>query len=69
MIKEFVLGFLLLPLSRDKGTAGQGNIFVLGQRDNGTSRPLETLAKIPNYLISIVTWVVGAVRVCCAIFF
>ena len=37
--EEFVPGFLLLPLSRDKGTAGQGNIFVPGQRDNGTSRP------------------------------
>ena len=36
MIKEFVPGFLLLPLSRDKGTAGQGNIFVPGH-------PLETL--------------------------
>ena len=38
-IEEFVLGFLLLSLSRDKGTKGQGNIFVPGQRDNGTSRP------------------------------
>ena len=28
--EEFVPGQLLLPLSRDKGTAGQGNIFVLG---------------------------------------
>ena len=37
--EEFVPGFLLLPLS--PGTAGQGNIFDLGQRDNGTSRPLE----------------------------
>ena len=36
-------GFSLLSLSRDKGTLGQGNIFVPGQRDNGTSRPLETL--------------------------
>jgi hypothetical protein len=32
-----------LFLSRDKGTAGQGNFFVPGQRDNRTSRPLETL--------------------------
>ena len=34
-------------LSRDKGTTGQGNFFVPGQRDNrtsrGTSRPSETL--------------------------
>ena len=29
-------------LSRDKGTAGRENFFVPGQRDNGTSRPLET---------------------------
>ena len=41
--EKFVPGFLLLPLSRDKGTAGQGNIFVPGQRNNGTSHPLETL--------------------------
>jgi hypothetical protein len=41
--EEFVPGFLLLPLSRDKGTTGQENFFVLGQRDNGTSRPVETL--------------------------
>ena len=27
-IREFVPGFLLLPLSQNKGTAGQGNIFV-----------------------------------------
>ena len=46
MIKEFVPGFLLLPLSRDKGTAGQGNIFVPGQRDNETSRPVETLVSM-----------------------
>ena len=37
---------LLLPLSRDKGTPGQENFFVPGQRDNGTSRPVETLAEI-----------------------
>jgi hypothetical protein len=37
--EDFVPGFLLLSLSRDKGTSGQGNIFVPGQRDNGTSRP------------------------------
>ena len=43
--EEFAGGFLLLPLSRDKGTAGQRNIFVPGKRDNGTSRPLETLMK------------------------
>ena len=41
--EEFVPGFLLLPFSRNKGTAGQGNVFVPGQRDNRTSRPLETL--------------------------
>ena len=35
-IEEFFPRFLLLPLSRDKGTTGQRNIFVLG-------RPLETL--------------------------
>jgi hypothetical protein len=29
--EEFVPGFLLLPLSWDKGTAGQGNIFVPGR--------------------------------------
>ena len=29
---EFVPGFLLLPLSRDKGAAGQGNIFVPGHK-------------------------------------
>ena len=34
-----------LFLSRDKGTAGQGNFFVLGQRDNETSRPVETLTR------------------------
>ena len=32
--EEVVPGFLLLPLSRDKGTAGQGNIFAPGQKDN-----------------------------------
>ena len=37
--EEIVPGFLLLPLSRDKGTLGQENFFVPGQRDNGTSRP------------------------------
>ena len=41
--EEFVPGHLLLPLSRDKGTPGQEFFFVPGQRDNGTSRPLETL--------------------------
>ena len=46
--EEFVPGLLLLPLSRDKGTMGQGNIFVPGQKDNRTSRPLETLIwKVP----------------------
>ena len=44
--EDFVPGFLLLSLSRDKGTSGEGNIFVPGQRDNGTSRPLETLVSI-----------------------
>jgi hypothetical protein len=39
----FVPGHLLLPLSRDKGTPGQENFIVPGQRDNGTSRPVETL--------------------------
>ena len=43
-IEEFVPGFLLLPLSRDKGTPGQEYFFVPGQRDNRTSRPVETLA-------------------------
>ena len=32
-----------VPLSRDKGTPGQENFFVPGQRDNGMSRPLEML--------------------------
>ena len=41
--EEFVPGHLLLPLSRDKGTPGQEFFFVPGQRDNGTSRPVETL--------------------------
>ena len=41
--EEFVPGFLLLPMSRDKGTPGQEFFFVPGQRDNGTSRPVETL--------------------------
>ena len=35
----FVPGHLLMPLSRDKGTPGQEFFFVLGQRDNRTSRP------------------------------
>ena len=39
----FVSGHLLLPLYRDKGTPGQEFFFVPGQRDNGTSRPVETL--------------------------
>ena len=34
-----VSGHLLLPLSRDKGTPGQENLFVPGQRDNGMSLP------------------------------
>ena len=38
-IEEFVSGSLLLPLSRDKGTVGQGIIFVPRKRQNGTSRP------------------------------
>ena len=29
--EEFVPGFLLLPLFRDKGTPGQENFFVLGR--------------------------------------
>ena len=33
------MGHLLKPLSWDKGTPGQENFFVPGQRDNGTSRP------------------------------
>ena len=55
--REVCPGIFLLPLSRDKGTAGQGksfcsmkkgraeqgHFFVPGQRCNGTSRPLETL--------------------------
>ena len=41
--KHTSAGFLLLPSSRDKGTPGQENFFVSGQRDNGTSRPVETL--------------------------
>ena len=48
--ENLVLGFLLLLLSRDKGTAGQGNFFVPGQRDNGTSRPLETLDLSYNFV-------------------
>ena len=47
--EDFVPGFLLLSLSRDKGTSGQGNIFVPGQRDNRTSRPLETLITMWSY--------------------
>ncbi len=43
--EEFVPGFLLLPLSRDKGTPGQENFFLPGQRDNRTSRPVETLVR------------------------
>ena len=31
--EEFVPGFLLLPLSRDKETPGQEHFFVPGQRD------------------------------------
>ena len=31
--EEFVPGFLLLPMSRDKGTTVQENIFVPGQWD------------------------------------
>ena len=41
----FVPGHLLLPLSRDKGTPRQEIVFVPGQRDNGASRPVETLNK------------------------
>ena len=41
--EEFLPRFLLLPLPRDKGTAGQGYIFFPGQRDNGMTRSLETL--------------------------
>ena len=37
-IEEFVPGQEQEPLSRDKGTPGQENFFVPGQRDNGTSR-------------------------------
>ena len=36
--EEFVPGYLLLPLSRDKGTAGQAKLFcpgTKGQRDRG----------------------------------
>ena len=39
--EEFVPGFFLLPLSRDKGTTGQGHIFVLGQRDKLKILPLD----------------------------
>jgi hypothetical protein len=49
--EEFVPGFLLLPLSRDKGTPGQENFFVPGQRDNGTSRPVETLVQINSHIL------------------
>ena len=38
-------GILLLPSSRDNGTPGQENFFVSGQKDNGTSRPVETLKR------------------------
>ena len=37
----FVLGHLLLPLSRDKGTPGQEIIFVLGQRDDRLKKNVE----------------------------
>ena len=49
--EEFVLGFLLLPLSWDKGTAEQEIIFVPGQRDYGTSHPLETL--LQTHIVSL----------------
>jgi len=38
--EEFVPGLLLLTLFQDKGKAGQGNIFVPGQRNNGMSSPI-----------------------------
>ena len=37
--EEFVSGFLLLPLFQDRGTTGQGIIFVPGQRDTRKSCP------------------------------
>ena len=42
-----VQGFLLLPLSWDKGTMGQEIIFAPGQRDNRLSHPLETVVPTP----------------------
>ena len=35
-----------MPLSQDEGTPGQENLFVPEQRDNGTSRLVETLVDI-----------------------
>ena len=40
-IEEFVPGYL--PGQQDSWTAGQGNVFNRGERDNGLSRPVETL--------------------------
>ena len=40
--EEFVPGQLLLPLSRDKGTAGRP-VPVCPGTSRGTSRPMETL--------------------------
>ena len=42
--EDLVLGFFLLFLSRDKGTAGQGNFFC-----PQTSLPLETLVGMEIY--------------------
>jgi hypothetical protein len=41
--EKFVLGFLLLLLSPDKGTAGQGNFFCLGTKGQQDVPFLETL--------------------------
>ena len=55
--EEFVPGHLLLPLSRDKGTPGQEFFFVPGQRDNGTSRPVETLVCMYLNFNGFIEWV------------
>ena len=52
--EEFVPDFLLLFLSRDKGTVEKGNILLPAHRDNETSRPLELL--IVMYQIHVSTY-------------
>ena len=37
--EDFVPGHMIRPLYRDKGTPGQENLFVPGQRENETSHP------------------------------